>query len=435
MKKLLLFLLLSTTALAGISLWLYFPHTASLSEKNLTFAQLQFGNMTDVVSATAVVEPAEIMVVSAEMPGVVKTTPARVNDTVQEGDTLAILEDAGAQLKVEEAENAVRTAQAALAQAEAARDAAAIGVKTQVDLEARGGFRSEREQAEAQAKAAGAGVLVAQARVRAADTGVKEARHALERTLIKVPGGAGDSLFKRSFLILDRKAQVGQMVGPQGSPLFTLAGDLTRMEVHAQIAEGDIHKVKKGLAAVFSLGGFNDEDLEFRGIVKEIRPLAVNVKGAVYYEAVIDVPNQKDALTSEWRLRPGMTAAVDIIRYEHKQVWKVPSAALNFKLDEAYQTAEVRARRAEWKKRADEGLWQTLWTWDSATGKVWPLFVRTGSAKDGTMGLKDSEGNEILEWEPGREPGPNAPPLRVIIAAPPAHSPGFFDQPTNIKVS
>ena len=54
-------------------------------------------------------------------------------------------------------------------------------------------------------------------------------------------------------------------------------------------------------------------------------------------------------------------------------------------------------------------------------------------AKDGVPGLKDSEGNEILEWEPGRET--TAAPSRVIIAAPPAHTLGFFDKPANIKVS
>ena len=54
--------------------------------------------------------------------------------------------------------------------------------------------------------------------------------------------------------------------------------------------------------------------------------------------------------------------------------------------------------------------------------------------KNGEPGLKDSEGNEVLEWEPGREPS-RAAALRVIIAAPPAKTPGFFDKPANIKVS
>jgi multidrug efflux pump subunit AcrA (membrane-fusion protein) len=268
-----------------------------------------------------------------------------------------------------------------------------------------------------------------------AQTSLKEAKLALEHTQLKVPGEAESAGSRRQYLVLERKAQMGKMVGPQSGPLFTLVGDFSNMEFHAQIAEQDINKIKPGLTAVFTLSGFGDEDLEFRRPISQIRQLAVNVKGAIYFDAVIPVPNQKDPNTDEWRLRPGMTASVDVIRREHTKVWKVPTAALNFKLDEAYQSEAVRARVAEWKKRPDHGQWLTLWTWDSAERKAEPLFVRIDGLKNGETGLKDSEGNEILEWEPGREPTPSQPPPRVIIAAPPAHAPGFFEQPVPIKVS
>src|SRR5262249_25534796 len=143
---------------------------------------------------------------------------------------------------------------------------------------------------------------------------------------------------RREFLVLERKAQEGQLVGPQAGPLFVLAGSLEQVEVHAQVAEGDINKVKPGLAAVFSVTGFTDEEVEFQGVVKEIRPLAANLKGGVYYATVLQVANRRDPVTKDWLLRPGMTASVDIIRREHKDVWKVPSAALNFQLEDAYQS-------------------------------------------------------------------------------------------------
>jgi HlyD family secretion protein len=434
-KKLLLFLLLSGTALAGMLIWLGFSRSASLSEKSLSFANIQYGTMVDVVSATGTVEAREIVVVGAQVPGVIKTLKAQINDIVSEGAVLATLDDATLQLKVEEADNGRRTAEAALAQAEAARDAGQIALNTQIELEKTGGFRSERERAEAQLKAARAGVLAAQAKVRTAQTALKEAKLALEHTQLKVPGDAESTGDKRQYLVLDRKAHVGLLVGPQSGPLFTLAGDFSNMEFRAQIAEQDINKIKPGLTAVFTLSGFGDEDVEFRRPVSEIRPLAVNVKGAVYYDAVVLVPNQKDPNTNEWRLRPGMTASVDIIRREHKNVWKVPNAALNFKLDEAYQSEAARARVAQWKKRPDHGQWATLWTWNGAERKAEPLFVRIGGLKNGETGLKDSEGNEVLEWEPGREPSAGQSPPRVIINAPPAHTPGFFEQPVPIKVS
>jgi multidrug efflux pump subunit AcrA (membrane-fusion protein) len=434
-KKILLFLMLSAAALTGIFLWFHFAHSESLSEKNLTFVTIQQGTMVDVVSATGIVESPEILVVSAEVPGVLKTVRARVNDIVTEGEVLATLEDNRIQLKVEEAANGVGMAKAALAQAEAARDASLIGLKTQIDLESKGGFRSERDKAQAEAKAAGAGVQAAEARLRAAETSLKEAKLALSQTQIKVPDRTGSTGAKREFLVLDRTAVVGQTVGPQGTPLFTLAPDLAHMEIHAQIGEGDNNKVKAGLKAVFSLTGYNDEVLEFEGTLKEVRPLGVNIKGAVYYPAIIDVRNKKDPNTGQWQLRPGMTASVDIIRHEHKNVWKVPSAALNFTLDDAYLSDAARARLDEWKKRPDYDQWRAVWTWDAAQRQAWPLWLRIGGVKNGAAGLKDSEGNEILEWEPGREPSANQPPPRVIIAAPPARAPSFFNQPVPIKVS
>src|SRR5207302_4411307 len=100
----------------------------------------------------------------------------------------------------------------------------------------------------------------------------------------------------------------------------------------------------------------------------------------------------------EWQLRPGMTVSVNIVRHEHKDVWRVPTAALTFQLEDAYQSEAAKARIDEWKNRRDHKDWQTLWTWDPARHMPWPLFVRVNGLKDGDPGLKDAEGNEILEW-------------------------------------
>ena len=160
--------------------------------------------------------------------------------------------------------------------------------------------------------------------------------------------------------------------------------------------------------------------------------MSTNIKGAVYFDTVIEVTNKKHPETDEWLLRPGMTASIDIIRHEHKDAWRVPSPALNFSMDEDYQTDEVKARVAAWKQRPDAKDWQTLWIWDSAAHRIEPVFVRIGGvAGNGEPGLKDSEGNEALEWEPGHVP---TRPLRVIIGAPKARPPGLLDQPANVKL-
>jgi HlyD family secretion protein len=448
-KKIVLFLTFAGAALAGVFAWNHFPRTHRLSEPGLTFANLQTVTMRDVVSATGHIEPREIVVVASELPGTVVRLSARVNDTVAEGAELASLDRRKIAHKLEEARNGVQMAGAALAQAKSAvtqarasREAAALGLKYQEELASKGGFRSDRDQAqatvratEAGVEAAQAGVEMAQSKLEAARIMLRDAELAYDLAAIKVPALSPRSGAPREFLILERKVHEGQMVGPQSGPLFTLAGSLQTVEVHAQVAEGDVNRVKQGLPAVFVATSFDDAEVEFRGVVKDVRPLASNLKGAVYYDTVIEVANQKDPVTGAWRLRPGMTASVDIVRREHRNVWRVPSAALNFQLEEPYQTDAAKARLAEWKLRSDAGDWQTLWVWDPAERVAVPRFVRIGGVgRHGEPGLKDSEGNEALEWAPGEEPPAGTAP-RVIVGAPPAHTPGLFDRPPPIKVS
>ncbi len=446
-------ILVLVAALVGSSLYFWWGLTGvrPLNEKSLTFAELRQVTIRDTISATGVVEPREIVVVSSEMPGTILrisprdakgSIPLNIGDTVLEGAELARLDARRFALRVEEAgtgialaKSAVLQAEAALTQADATKLAADRQLEAQKDLQKAGGFRTEREQAEAQVQAALAGVKVARAgievakaRQQAAKTAFDEANLAHDMARITVPGPMNGQ--RREFLILDRKANVGQMVGPQSGPLFTLAGSLEFVDVHAQVVEGDVNKIGKGLPACFKVNNFNDDESEFTGTVEEIRPLASSIKGAVYYNAVIRVKNRKEAKTGEWMLRPGMTAPVDIVRHEHAKAWRVPAKALNFSLEEAYQSEPAKARIAEWKQRPDAGAWHTLWTWNDTTRKPEPVFIRIG-VKVGEIGLKDSEGNEILEWEPGQEPPGE---LRVIIGAPPARPPGFFDQPANVKI-
>jgi multidrug efflux pump subunit AcrA (membrane-fusion protein) len=449
MKKLLVLALLASAALSSVYAWLCWPRNRGLSERTITFANIQRVTLRDVVSATGLVEPREIVYVGSEVSGTVIRLVARANDLVLEGADLGQLDDQKVLLKLEEARNGVQLSEAALGQARASLsqskatlDAARVNLKVQEDLASKGGFRSDRDQAEAQVRAAAAGVeaaqagiAVAQAKVDAARTQLRDVELAHRQTRIKLPEATVPSLSRREFLILERKVQEGQLVGPQSGPLFVLAGSLQTVEVHAQVAEGDINKVQRGLHALFTVTNYADEDVEFRGTVKEIRPLATNIKGAVYYATIIDVVNQKDPTTGEWRLRPGMTVSVDIVRREHKNVWRVPSAALNFRMDDAYLNDTARAHLAAWKSRPDAADWQTLWVWNTETELPEPLFVRIGGVgKNGENGLKDSEGIEVLEWEPGREPGSQGPP-RIIVDAPPAQAPGWFDQPAPIKVS
>jgi HlyD family secretion protein len=434
--------------------WWGLTGVASLQEKALTFAEVRQVNIRDTISATGVVEPREILVVSAEMPGTimrisprdekVRSIPLAIGDLVFEGAELARLDDRKIVLKLEEADAgvkqadaAVEQAKAAVAQAEATKEAADRYLKTQTEISATVRIKSDKDQAEAQVKVAAAGIEMAKAGLKlakskedAAKSARKEAELIHNLTRICVPGSAAAE-HRRKYVILDRKANIGQMVGPQSGPLFMLAASLDEVEVHAQVVEGDVNKIAEGLKAYFKVNNFSaDGESEFEGVVDVIRPMASNIKGATYFDAVIKVKNRKETKTGNWLLRPGMTASVDVVRHERKNAWRVPAAALNFTLEEAYQNDAAKSRLAQWKQRDDADKWRALWVWDNAARQPQPIFIRV-LPKNGEIGLKDLDGNEVLEWEPGKEP---TAPLRIIIDAPKSRPPGFFDQPANVKI-
>jgi multidrug efflux pump subunit AcrA (membrane-fusion protein) len=317
------------------------------------------------------------------------------------------------------------------------------------------GFRTEAERYRALVQAAKAGVKAADVKKIEAQTAAELAKLGHDKTVVRMPAvrqaPASGSLVsgrlhpvsdelpsgrKRRYRVLERKVDLGQMVAPPASAqLFTLATDLAEMQVHAQVAESDIARVAKGLKATFTVSAYTETDVTFRGHVVQRRPMPANVQGAVFYDTVIDTPNTMDPATGEWRLLPGMTAAVDIIVREHHHVWKIPTTALNFQLDEHYQTAEARAKLARWQERKDADDWKPLWVWDRRRHSAWPIFVRIGGTKSGQTGIKDNQFNEVLEWEQGQEPKSPDDAPRVIISAPPYRKPGLFDQPTNLKLS
>jgi hypothetical protein len=207
------------------------------------------------------------------------------------------------------------------------------------------------------------------------------------------------------------------------------------MHVHAQVSENDIGKVRSGLPASFTVYAYTDEEARFSGRILEIRQPS-NVHGAVFYDTVIDVANRRDPKTGEWQLRPGMTAAVDIVLRKHTDAWKVPTAALSLQLDEPYQTEAARAKLTQWQTRKDREDWKPVWILDSQ-GKPWPTLVRIGGRNAaGENGIEDGQYVEVLEWDPQLEPKPNptarATYPQLITGAPVVKKRGFIEP--NVKV-
>src|SRR5262249_3845966 len=152
----------------------------------------------------------------------------------------------------------------------------------------------------------------------------------------------------------DRKVSLNEEVGPpRSAQLFTLAADLAVVHVEAQVAEGDLAKVRAGLEAEFTVPPYSDSDVRFRGKVTDVRPLPAGERGAVFYKVLIETASERDPGTGRWRLTPGLTANVDIVRRRHARAWKVPAMALSFQPDEASISGPAREKLRQWPSVKD----------------------------------------------------------------------------------
>jgi len=436
-KKLVVLLIVIAAGLAAGAYWINNSRRAAAGEDGYTFGSTEFGSMTEAVSANGVLKPRDIVLVNSKIAGeVVEIGPsATFNKVVEEGDPLLKLEDSLVRERLEQAKDEVQQAEADVSVRKDARDAAKVDVEHAEDLHKSNNINeAELRKARLKLKAADTAVHAAEIKVSQARKALEQAQLTLGWMTIRVPvTSSSGGQKKRKFVVIDRKVELGQQVGPQSpTPLFTLASDLTELELDAQVAEGDIGKVHPGLSTDFTVSTFSDTDVHFRGQVSEVRLAPTNVHGAVFYDAIIEVKNEQDPDTHEWRLRPGMTASVDIIRRKHENVWKVPTAALSFQPDERQLTDSARSKLARWQERNDRNDWKPVWVLD-ANKKLAPLFVRVnGKSARGETGIKDAQFTEVLEWDPEMQPAPDskAPP-RVVIAAPPT-SKGFLNSPIKL---
>jgi HlyD family secretion protein len=125
-------------------------------------------------------------------------------------------------------------------------------------------------------------------------------------------------------VVVSRNVTIGQTVAAsfQTPTLFLIATDLTKMEVDANVSEGDIGTVKAGNRATFTVESYPDR--VFQGVVTQVRQAPQTVQNVVTYDVVIAVENEDQLL------KPGMTATTRIVTAERDQVLRVPDQALRF---------------------------------------------------------------------------------------------------------
>lgn len=301
--------------LAGVGGWWFWSGSQTTTIRYTT-ETVRRDDLVITVTATGTVQPTTRVDVSSELAGTLAEVSADFNAPVTVGQVLARLDTAKIAAQVANARAQLASAQARLAQAEATATEAAETLSTQTELATRGiATRKEMigiEAADARAKAA---VDIARADLTLAEANLALQEADLDKATLRSPING---------VVLNRKAETGQIVGPglNDPVLFTLAEDLSHMELLANVDEADIGQVKVGQKAMFTVDAHDGTD--FAAVITEVRFAPETTDDVVTYKAVLSVENP-DLL-----LRPGMTATATITVAEESGVLVVPNAALRY---------------------------------------------------------------------------------------------------------
>ena len=315
MKKLLK-LTLVLIALGAAGYWGYSKMRPQAPNYVYRTQQVTKGTITSTISATGTVNAVEMVEVGTQVSGNIKEIHADFNSVVKKGQLLAVLDPDVLASKVEESKASLTLAKAGVASAKAELDNAARAYNRNKELWDRKLIaRSELESAETSLTLAKASLVEANARVTQANESLRQATTNLGYTKIVSPIDG---------VVISRAVDVGQTVAAslQTPTLFSIARDLTRMRVEANIDEADIGRISEGQHATCKFDSWPDETFEATVAQKRLSPQTVS--NVVTYVVILDIENK------DKKLMPGMTANISVITEQRDDVLRVPAAALRF---------------------------------------------------------------------------------------------------------
>jgi len=286
------------------------------------------GNVRQVVSSTGTLQAVTTVLVGSQVSGTIATLSADFNTKVTNGQVVAILDQSKFKAKLEETRANVLSAQANLAKAKVALEDAERTLKRTKELQGRELVaQSELDAAQTMHDAARSQVNVMQAQVNQAQASMNQASIDLDYTVIRSPVDG---------IVISRSVDVGQTVAAslQAPTLFTIANDLTKMEVHTNVDEADVGNIHEGQDVSFTVDAHPNR--RFRGNVHQVRNAPQIIQNVVTYDAVVRINNK------ELLLKPGMTANVQFLVSEKEDVLTIPNMALRFKPpEEKNETQEL----------------------------------------------------------------------------------------------
>ncbi len=358
-------------------------------------ATVERGRISARVAATGTLSALVTVQVGSQISGRIQALGADFNTKVKKGQVLARIDPQILQAALAQARASLRAAEGQLAKAQASEQSAwRREGRSRMLAEGRLIADADLEQAEADAAMTKAETAAAAGNVEQARASVRQAEVNLSFATIASPVDG---------TVISRNVDVGQTVAAslQAPTLFTIAGDLTKMQVDTSVAEADVGKLRPGMAATFSVDAYPSQ--VFRGTVREVRNAPQAVQGVVTYDAVVDVEN------GDWKLKPGMTAHADFVHAEHDDVLTVPNAALRYRpAAEARKhpqgTRRRRASPTEGAPGAEEG--RALWlVQNGVPAKVTVTTGITDGLSTEVLGDAIQVGDRVIvEAEPGDAP-------------------------------
>jgi HlyD family secretion protein len=309
--------LIAIVAAVTAFLWIKKPWEPSAPDITFTTVTVAKGSISAQVTAAGTLSARTTVQVGAQVSGRVVKLFADFNDTVKKGQVIAKLDESLLKAQVDQQQAAYDLAVANEKKAEVALNDANRQYARQKGLQDQQliaattveGFELTRDTAKAAVVAAKASVSQAYANLDQARTNVAYA------TIYSPIDG----------VVLTRSYDEGQTVQSSFSAptLFTIAADLSLMQIDTAVTEGDVGRLADGMKATFTVDAH--PGTTFDGVVRQVRNSPTTTSGVVTYDAVIDVDNH------EHLLRPGMTANVTFVLQKVDDVVKIPNAALRFK--------------------------------------------------------------------------------------------------------
>ena len=302
MKKLSkLWLIVGVVAVVAVAAWML---SGKKKKEEVTFAteKVAPANLQNSVTATGTIEPVTSVTVGTQVSGIVSKLYVDYNSVVKKGQVIAELDKTNLISQL-------NTAKANLASAQSKLNYETANYKRYKSLYQKGLVSADDyENAQLTYKQASEQVATCKEEVQRAQTNLGYA------TITSPIDG----------VVLSKSVEEGQTVAASFSTpeLFTIAQDLTNMQVVADVDEADIGDVKNGERVTFTVDAYPDDT--FEGTVTQVRQEATTTNNVVTYEVVISAPN------ADLKLKPGLTANVTIFTAERKNVLSVPSKALRY---------------------------------------------------------------------------------------------------------